>query len=108
MNPDDLLQQIVDLCTQYVGSGGDPNQLMDALAQSWQGAPDDQGNQGDQGALPPPEGGDQLMNADAVGGVPDLSEMMPSAPPSSNGGQHPFADASAMAIEDMKRKSKAR
>lgn|SRR4051812_39642505 len=102
MNPDDLLQQIVDLCTQYVGSGGDPNQLMDALAQSWQGAPDDEG------AAPPPEGGDELMDADAVGGVPDLSGMMPSAPPSSNGGQHPFADASAMAIEDMKRKSKAR
>jgi hypothetical protein len=92
-SPDDLLQQIIDLCTQYVQGGGDPNQLMDALAQSWQGSPPD-----DQGGMPPDDGS---------GLPPDAAMAGPSAPPSSNDGQHPFADASAMAIEDMKKKSKA-
>jgi hypothetical protein len=92
--PEDLIPQILDLCSQYIQGGGDPNMLVEQLAP----ALSPQG--GDPNA---PPGGD-IPNADAVGAVPDLSGMTPSAPPSSNDGQHPFANASAMAIEDIKKK----
>lgn len=96
-SPEELLPQIVDLCSQYVSAGGDPNMLVEQLAPALDPAAAQGGG--------PPEGAEGEM----PGGVPDMQGVSPSAPPSSNDGQHPFADASAMAIEDMmkKRGSKA-
>lgn len=101
MNPDELLAQITALCSDFVSGGGDPAMLAEALTPVLQGGGGDPGMPpdagADMGAPPPPMPGDE-------GGMPDISGMMPSAPPTSNGGAHPFADASAMAIEDIKKR----
>lgn len=89
--PEELIPQILDLCSQYIQGGGDPNLLVQQLAP----------------ALSPqggPPGQDPNAPPDAAGGMPDMAGMTPSAPPSSNDGQHPFANASAMAINDLKKK----
>lgn len=89
--PEELIPQILDLCSQYIQGGGDPNLLVQQLAPALS----------PQGGAP--QGGD-IPNADAVGAVPDLSGMTPSSSPSSNDGAHPFANASAMAIDDIMKK----
>lgn len=105
MNPDDLLQQIADLLGQYLALG--PNtpvapqaqQLMDAI----QGAVGDPQGMGMPQGGPPPDPS-QGGGMPPGGPMPDIQGMQPSGTPTSNGGAHPFADASAMAIDDIKKK----
>jgi hypothetical protein len=115
MNPDDLLNQIADLLQQYLSLGANTpvapqaQQLMDAIQQV-AGEPQGAGmNPG--GPQAPPSADAMGMAPDEMGAMPDLSGMSPSGQPSSNGGKHPFADASAMAIQDIqnhRKKSKAK
>jgi hypothetical protein len=107
VNPDDLLAQIADLLQQYLSVGGDTpvapqaQQLMDAIQQSGAGA---QG--ADMGG--PPDADAMGLAPDDAGAMPDLAGMAPSGQPTSNGGSHPFADASAMAIEDIKKRQRTK
>jgi hypothetical protein len=104
MNPDDLLAQIMDLCSQYIEAGGDPNQVMDVVAQAAQGG----GYGGDQGAPPDAGGGmppapDEapMMSGDTA--VPDMTGGMP-LDQQQSGGFKDFGSAQAALAEEMKKK----
>jgi|1186.fasta_scaffold79696_3 hypothetical protein len=115
MNPDDLLNQIADLLQQYLSLGANTpvapqaQQLMDAI-QQMAGEPQGAGMPPDPSQAGPPSPDGSGMPPD-MGAMPDdLSGMSPSGQPASNGGNHPLADASAMAIQDImnhKKKTKA-
>jgi hypothetical protein len=106
MNPDDLLAQIMDLCQQYIQAGGDPSQVMDAVAQAAQGG--DYGG-GDQGmGVPPPAGGGMpptdeapMMSGDTA--LPDMTGGMP-LDQQQSGGFKDFGSAQAALAEEMKKK----
>jgi hypothetical protein len=104
MNPDDLLAQIMDLCGQYVQSGGDPAQIMDAVSQvagGGGGGPMDQMG----GGMPPEEPQMPMMGGEV--GMPDMTGGMPLDE------QQPqnfssFGDANAALEEDIRKKIKGR
>lgn len=109
MNPDELLQQIRAMLDQYLALGGDTPVAPEAqaLAQAIDGA------SGAGGEAPPEAmggdmgGGMEMPPEEAMGGaVPDLSGMMPDQMPTSSGSRSPFRDASNMALEDIKKRSK--
>jgi hypothetical protein len=106
MNPDDLLQQIVQLAQQFVGNGGDPAMLQDALTQATAGGP----SAGDQQGAPPPDAGGgpppdaaiaAMMGGQGGGGPQDYSNMAPDGgvPAGSS-----IGDAANMAIQDLKKR----
>jgi hypothetical protein len=98
---DDLLGQIMGLLQQYLGQGGDPAPIMEAVAAGAEAG-------GPPGGMPPegmpPEGQPQDMG----GVLPDMTGMAPEGGmPESVPGANPLRGASDMAMEDlMKRKSK--
>lgn len=108
MNPDDLLAQIMDLCEQYIGAGGDPAQVVDAVTQAAGG-----GGYGDQGGMPPgggemPPMPDQapMMSGDSP--VPDMTGGMP-LDQQQPGNFTDFGEASSALAEEMKKRmTKAR
>jgi hypothetical protein len=94
-DPEALLSQILDLMNQYLALGPETpayQTISEALPAIQEAA-------GGGGAAPDPTGGapDAGMPPADAGGSP-MDTMMPSSPPSS------MADASAMALDDMKKR----
>ena len=107
MNPEDLLAQIMELCGQFVQSGGDPAQIMDAVSQvAGGGGGDPMG-----GGMPPdPMGGGMPPEMPMMGGevgMPDMTGGMP-LDEQQSGGFGSFKDANAALEEDIRKKIKAR
>lgn len=113
MNPDDLLNQIMDLCQQYIQAGGDPAQVVDGVTQAAQGG----GYGGDQGGQMPPGGGgmppggapppdpaqDQMSMMGGGTPVPDMTSGMP-LDQQQSGGFTDFGQARSALEDAMKKK----
>ena len=111
MNPEELLAQIMDLCGQFIQSGGDPNQVMEAVGQAAQGGggmPPEGGGMPPEAGGMPPEGGmppDQMPMMSGDTGMPDMTGGMP-LDQQESGGYGNFGDANAALKEDMLKKIK--
>lgn len=105
MNPDDLLNQIMDLCQQYIQAGGDPAQVVDGVTQAAQGGGygGDQGGQMPPGGAPPPGPQDQMSMMGGGTPVPDMTSGMP-LDQQQSGGFTDFGQARSALEDAMKKK----